>query len=1094
MFGALDIRRLLKYTPGIAVAYTALLLVWQKLSVGHPVFLVLWLPSALAAVTAELTELVLLPGIFLGSFAGFMLFQSEPLLAIPFALSQTVAVGLVQRFEFHRTPLFENQLGQKWLWKSAVKGIAPAALLSGLGLLLLPDATEFSEEGVALAVVSGAFVFLPTLGVKLQTHFKRLIEEIKAKNDELSALTKTLPDLIFVQDLNGNYLTQFSGDPNTPLGRLIESLNGNIRNSIDEDYAQRRLALLRKAWNTKSLVADKSICHTCEGDLYVDARIVPFRDETCVVMARDVTAEYKERQARIAVEQRNTKILEAIPDLLVLADRSGVVRQIVTPSKLDSKGDESAVLMRPLSATLQREDQQPAMKAAALALASGQPQTLEVCTTQNRRVQLRIVPYDDDQLLVLSSDITEKYRARQEADTQAYLLSLVSEHIGEVVTLCDLDAKLAFVSPSLKPIVGYDPSVVLAHGNFNQLLASETQSRMTPVFDRYRAGLDTAPTRFEFEFQRKDGEFIWLETDVRPVLVDGKVTHVLTVSRDITERKHAEIQRQISDLMVNNIKESLMVTNLSGQVTWVNPAFVRMTGYTTAEVVGQTEVELLSTNFTPEDRLVARAQALDTQGFWQGEQFSRRKNGSTFPSWRSISVIKNEYGQPQYHLSLITDLSEERQREELIWKLSTHDALTELPNRSLFVEMLEHACNRAKRKGHKVFVLNVQLSRFRMLFESMGQAHGEDVIRQVAQRLASGTDDFDGLARLQDDEFGVLKEDATDLYEASAAAARISRLFETPFLAGSEEVYVHVNIGIAVYPDDAESADRLVSCSALALVEAVKRGPEVYRFYSRRMAAAGDATLKVEREFRKAMATDEIQLSYQPKISLSTGKISGFEALSRWNSKTMGQVSPSVFIPVAESTGLIVPFGHKTIRDALRQVAQWRQQGLSVQPVSVNLSLQQVHSTCLYPLISALLEESGVPAELLELEITETTAMADTAKTLEVLKQLNKMGVRFALDDFGTGYSSLSHLRKFPLSSVKIDKSFVSELGTNEGNALCRSTIGLAKALSLQTVAEGVETDEQRQLLGEFGCDSFQGFLFSPALSEPEARALLVPA
>lgn len=1071
------------------IGYALLLWAWGTLCVDHRSFLVVWVPLGVAAAAVELWGIGLIPSVFIGSLLGFMAFHPHAVTALPFALCQTLAVWLVHRFSFSRNDSKE----QLTLWvftARAFKSLVPAAISSAVGIALVPTVTDFSESALILGLVAGLLVITPAICIKLQRHFSSLVRRLKDKNAEMAAIARTLPDTILIQDLDGNYLERFSEVGNR-LTNIIDALpERNIRHFFDKPYVKRRMALLKKAWKSGKLQSEFLTLHLPDnGHMHLEVRVVPFRNRTCIVMVRDVTAEKIVENELSAIEVKSASVLEAVPDMMFLLDIGGDILQVISHGSPGPFFAGSGMV-----AHHAKEFVHPAYFAAfeqALVRVSqtGIPQTLESLLSHEgnaRWFELRMVPYEQGQVLVLSRDIDQSKKAAAEATEKTELLNLVSENIGEVVILRDAENRVLFVSPSVTAILGYAPSDVANFEGLNPLSADNLAQQWTTrqPSDDY--------VQVELEFTRLDGQSIWLETTIRPITRSNQVTHYLTVSRDITFRKNSETRLRIANLMVNNMKEGLLVSSIkTGEVVGVNPAFLAMTGYSDSDVQGRTERELIESDFNAPDRVAARDGALAEKGDWHGDFFTRKKDGTSFPDWRRSTVINDADGMPQYLLSLMTDMRPEQEREELIWRLSHHDTGTGLPNKAFFLEILDHACNRAKKKKQRIAVFTAQMARLRLIAENIGPEESSELMRMVALRITALSEEFDGFAYVHDNEFCFMKEDCGDRAEMSALASRLSKLFEQPFRLGLNDVYIHANIGIAVFPDDAADANRLRAQSAIAVLDAIKHGPTAYRFYSSTMGSKNEDELRMEGEFRKALNSEELVLHYQPKIALADGRISGFEALSRWTSPRLGKVNPDTFIPLAEKSGLIVPLGNRTLREAVSFLADWKRAGHAVVPIAVNLSLQQVQSAFLAPALSALLAEFDVEPELLEVEITETSAMSDTEKTINVFRQLRDMGVGVVLDDFGTGYSSLSHLKLFPLTSVKIDKSFVQGLGTRVGDAFCEATITLAKALGLQTVAEGVETEEQRVRLKEMGCDYFQGYLFSAAVTNVEALAML---
>jgi diguanylate cyclase len=418
---------------------------------------------------------------------------------------------------------------------------------------------------------------------------------------------------------------------------------------------------------------------------------------------------------------------------------------------------------------------------------------------------------------------------------------------------------------------------------------------------------------------------------------------------------------------------------------------------------------------------------------------------------------------------------------------ATHDALTELPNRVLFIDRLGREIARGSRDGRSFAVLLLDLDRFKLINDTMGHAAGDQLLTQVAQRLSAATRDIDTVARTGGDEFLVLIADTHVQYDLRTAAIDIGKALNEPFLVNDTEIHSSASIGIAVYPADGTEADALVAHADEAMYFAKQRGRNSCQFFSQEMSVFSQDRLELENDLRRALALDQMQVHYQPKSDVATGRVSSVEALLRWYHPTRGLVSPTEFVPLAEECGLILPIGEWVMREACKQARAWQLSGAPFIRVAVNVSpIQFRQSNFLQAIRSALLDFDLEP-QYLEIELTESTVMGNAENSIEILEQLSRMGVLVSIDDFGTGYSSMSYLRKFPIDKLKIDRSFISELTTNPADAsIVRAIISLAHSLRLKVVAEGVETPEQLQRLRELGCDQYQGFLMSAAVTAQE--------
>jgi len=418
---------------------------------------------------------------------------------------------------------------------------------------------------------------------------------------------------------------------------------------------------------------------------------------------------------------------------------------------------------------------------------------------------------------------------------------------------------------------------------------------------------------------------------------------------------------------------------------------------------------------------------------------------------------------------------------------ATHDALTGLPNRVLFLDRLGREIAHAARDGRRFAVLLLDLDRFKLINDTMGHAAGDQLLIQAAARLAGVLRDIDTVARTGGDEFLVLIAETRDAYDPGAAAANLVKALSQPYAINDTEIHTSASIGISVYPADGTDADTLVAHADEAMYFAKQRGRNSYQFFNPAMSVFSQERLELENDLRRALTLNQMEVHYQPKSDVQTGRVSSVEALLRWRHPTRGLVSPMEFIPLAEECGLILPIGEWVLREACKQARAWQLAGVPFIRVAVNVSpIQFRQSNFLRAVHSALLDFDLEP-QYIEIELTESTVMGNAEGSIEILEQLSRMGVVVSIDDFGTGYSSMSYLRKFPIDKLKIDRSFISELTTNPADAsIVQAIISLAHSLNLKVVAEGVETSAQLQRLQELGCDQYQGFLKSAAVSAPE--------
>jgi diguanylate cyclase (GGDEF)-like protein/PAS domain S-box-containing protein len=474
-------------------------------------------------------------------------------------------------------------------------------------------------------------------------------------------------------------------------------------------------------------------------------------------------------------------------------------------------------------------------------------------------------------------------------------------------------------------------------------------------------------------------------------------------------------------------------------------------------------------------------------------------NGSSTVVAEQAEVKFNQQGQPEYVEGTVQDFTERRQAQARVWYLAYYDGLTGLPNRQMFSEQVPRALRQARRSKRLLALLFLDLDNFKAINDSLGHSTGDELLRQVADRLSTCVRSADLISRpskesteldvfrFGGDEFTLLLVDLQHEHEALLVARRIMSALAEPYVVQGCELFATVSIGIAVSPRDGEDAKTLLRNADTAMYHAKMKGKNTFEFYTESLTRISIERMNMEASLRHAIEQGELQLWFQPKIDTRTGGLAGAEALLRWNAAGLGPVSPARFIPVAEETGLIVPLGDWVLREACRQMQAWEAVGLPPVIVAANVSARQFQRCDLYKSVTDLLDETGLNPECLELELTESAIMADVQRAMHVLQKLSELGVRLSIDDFGTGYSSLSQLRWLPLDALKIDQSFVRGLPENRDDpALIAAIIAMGHSLGVRVIAEGVETEAQLAFLKEHGCDEVQGYLFSPAVPAPE--------
>jgi diguanylate cyclase (GGDEF)-like protein/PAS domain S-box-containing protein len=590
-----------------------------------------------------------------------------------------------------------------------------------------------------------------------------------------------------------------------------------------------------------------------------------------------------------------------------------------------------------------------------------------------------------------------------------------------------------------------------------------------------------------------DGTLYIFDTLKHPIVNRrGEIYGVLGYSRNVSERQAMERELQQAASLFDCTSEGIMVTDADHIITKVNSAFGEITGYSEQQALGRHSEDIHSGWQAPEVQQQMTL-ALQAEDRWQGESWNSRQDGSCYPQWAAISTIRNSRGEITGYVSAFSDITPLKQTEQALEHQANHDALTGLPNRLLLISRLEQAIRHALRNDTTVAMLFLDLDNFKHINDSLGHLVGDQVLRQVAQALRNTLRGEDTVARQGGDEFMVLLESIQEPKEAAAIAQKLLTIFSDPIQVDAYELYVGASIGIALCPADGTDTDALIRNADAAMYLAKQAGRQTFRFYTQELNELAARKLAIESGIRHALQHDEIRVTFQPQADLATGKLVGAEALARWCSPELGDVSPAEFIPVAESIGLIGDIGAIVLEAAVQQAASWLHEHDQAIKVSVNVSSRQFDSPDIVTQIADCLQRYGLPPQQLQVEITEALLLRNDQSIHTKMQALKALGVTMALDDFGTGYSALGYLKHFPIDVLKIDQSFVHDIQLDEDDAiLIRTIIAMGQGLGMKVVAEGVEDGHQQAFLRTHGCNGIQGNLLSPPLNSDEFLTLLL--
>jgi diguanylate cyclase (GGDEF)-like protein/PAS domain S-box-containing protein len=542
--------------------------------------------------------------------------------------------------------------------------------------------------------------------------------------------------------------------------------------------------------------------------------------------------------------------------------------------------------------------------------------------------------------------------------------------------------------------------------------------------------------------------------------------------------------------IIEDSEQGVLITDAHERIVSINSSFTRITGYTPAESIGKTP-DLLRSGVHDADFRAKVREAMLGGGPWRGEIIGKRKNGELFPQSVTISAVRDHSGKISHTFSLFSDISVHKDAEARMQRMANYDPLTGLPNLCLLSQLVEQALTESKRSGEQGALMVIEISRVGAISDTLGHEIGNELLCEIGRMFRGSLREGDILARLEGHRFAIALLHLEKREHAGIVAKKLLAALAAPIAIDSHSLQVGAHIGITSYSEDGLDVPTLIRCADVAVAKAAQSIESNFLFYSEEMNQRAKEHLRIESELRQALQNNELQLYYQPKVSLRSGRIVGAEALLRWRHPVRGLVSPGVFIPVAEETGLILDLGSWVLEEACRQVREWRDANLLMPPIAVNLSARQFDNE-LPKRIAAVLEKHRVQPDQINLEITESLLVRGTDKVIAIMNQLVAMGMALALDDFGTGYSSLAYLKKFPISTLKIDRSFVIGLPYEENDcAIARAIVTMAQQLRQEIVAEGVETAEQMAFLRELGCDQLQGYLFSQPVPAADFAAML---
>lgn len=938
------------------------------------------------------------------------------------------------------------------------------------------------------------------------TERKEADKALAASEERFRCLSQNAPDIIYALDsrgafiyVNGSWQKILGHSENEVLGRYFVDF-------VPPEQAEDYIRIFKEIRDAKATIHITGTMLHKDGEVrYLDMSGAPNLDDQgrvtgMVGMLKDITEAMAADRARKVSEARLRVALQAAPDPVVIYDLQGRA-EYVNPAFCQVFGWQPDELLGRRIDFVPEAERQRTMQAVQDVVSGKGVTDFETrrYTKDGQLVEVSIssASYSgegDDRSYTIATlrDITEAKRARDALRASEASLARAQQMAQLGNWELDLSSGQLVCSEQARHIFGVSPDLHdITLGSF--LSAVHADDRAYVENRLAEASQATQPLRIEHRIVHPGGrERIVLNLAEAELDPAGRPARLVGAVLDITERRRSEEQMILLARVFETTIEGILVTNADGVIEMINPAFTAITGFSAAEAVGQTPRILNSKRQGPEfyQEMWSR---LKSQGSWQGEIWNRRKSGEAYPQWLTITAIKDSEDNVTHYVGVFHDITETKRSEERITYQAYHDALTGLPNRLLFNDRLTMAMAHAKRKEQGLAVLFLDLDHFKNINDSLGHAVGDLLLQKVAERLVRWSRDEDTVARIGGDEFIILLQGADDPDYAVYAARRILASLSRPFLVREHELYATASVGITLFPHDGQDTETLISNADLAMYRAKDDGRNNYKLFTPALNAKVVERMALEGHIRKALERGEFRLYYQPKVDLKTGRMVGVEALARWQRDIDDLVAPDQFIPVAEETGLIVPLGRWVLTTACRQAKRWHDQGFKDFQMSVNLSPRQFRQKDLVAMVRSTLDATGLPPDLLDLEITENVVMVSVDEATETLNQLAGLGVRLSMDDFGRGYSSLYHLKRFPMHALKIDRSFVMDVATDpEAASIVNTIISMSRTLGLKVVAEGVDDPRQLAFLKEHGCDQMQGYYFSRAVDHSEITRMLL--
>jgi diguanylate cyclase (GGDEF)-like protein/PAS domain S-box-containing protein len=714
-----------------------------------------------------------------------------------------------------------------------------------------------------------------------------------------------------------------------------------------------------------------------------------------------------------------------------------------------------------------------------------QPKRFEDEERKNLWFEHSIYPVFDDlgsvtRIAVVSRDITKRKQAEDALDHTLAEQKIILDNSLVGIAFINEERQFVRINRKLEEMCGYTSAEL--NGHPTEILYFSSEDYKNVGEQNYPLIRKGATYEMEHLMRRKDGTPFWCCVKVKVIDPNALSKGYIWNLEDVTEKRQIEENQRLAATVFETTTEGILVTNADNHIIMVNPAFTAITGYTLDEVVGK-DPNLLNSGHHNASFYQDMWKSLVETGKWQGELWNRRKNGEIYVEWVSMVVIRDASDSIVQYVAVFSDITKRKQTEDLIWHQAHYDALTELPNRTLFADRLTHAVQTAKRQQAQLAVMFIDLDRFKWVNDTLGHKAGDQLLKEAAQRLVACVRESDTVARLGGDEFTVILNQIESMLNLKNIAERVLNNLSQPFKLDNHKITIAGSIGIALFPEDGQDAETLLKNADIAMYQAKEGGRNAYQFFTQQMNVQVTEHLRLENALRRALTCNEFTLHYQPILALDSEQIIGAEAHLRWSLPTEHQRFLEQFLPVAEETGLIIPIGQWCLKTAAHQLKEWHKMGFTFLQMAVNVSAYQLRSPLLLDTITEVLKDIGLPPNVLILQITEEVFLEKMPENVTTLCKLEELGVQIALDNFGSGGASLHSLRQFPIHLLKIDPFFVHHATVDAYDAiLVKAIIALAHERNIKVIGSGVETEEQLTFLRLHHCDLAQGRCFSKPL------------